>query len=72
MIKEMTAADKATLIVTVQGKTAFDYHSSQRYEISTDLPSDAIGEFITEEIHKAWSVGLDPSKDGLTVYIQFA
>jgi hypothetical protein len=64
--------EKAVLIVTVQGRTAFDYHSSQRYEISTDLNQDELGEYIALEISKAWKKGLDPAKDGLTVFLQFA
>lgn len=63
---------KATMIVTVQGKTAFDYHSSQRYEISTDLNQDELGEYVCLEISKAWKSGLDPAADGLTVFLQFA
>ncbi len=64
--------EKATMIVTVQGKTAFDYHKSTRYEISRDLPQDEMGEYITLEICKAWKAGFDPAKDGLTVFLQFA
>jgi hypothetical protein len=63
---------KAILIVTVQGRTAFDYHSSERYEISSDLNQDELGEYVTLEIQKAWKTGLDPAADGLTVYLQFA
>jgi len=63
---------KGTMIITVQGRTAFEYHSSKRYEISTDLNQDEVGEYVTLEIQKAWKAGLDPAKDGLTVYLQFA
>lgn len=63
---------KTTLIVTTQGRTAFDYHASKRYEIGTDLPQDELGEFVVLEIQRAWKAGLDPSKDGLTVFLQFA
>jgi hypothetical protein len=62
----------ATLIITTQGKTVFDYHASQRYEISSDLPQDELGEAVTLEIQKAWKRGLDPVVDGLTVFLQFA
>lgn len=63
---------KATIIITTQGRTAFDYHASKRYEINQDLPSEEIGEYVTLEIQRAWRAGLDPAKDGLTVYLQFA
>jgi hypothetical protein len=72
VIKDCVAPPLATLIVTVQGKTAFDYHNSQRYEISTDLNSDELGEYVCLEINKAWKKGFDPAIDGLTVFLQFA
>jgi hypothetical protein len=68
----MDRMSKGTIIITTQGRTAFDYHASQRYEIGTDLSQDEIGEYVTQEINKAWQAGLDPAKDGLTIYLQFA
>ena len=62
----------ATIIITSQGKTAFDYHASKRYKISSELPTEEIGEYVTLEIQKAWSAGIDPAKDGLKITLQFA
>jgi len=38
---------KEELIITVQGKTAFDYHSSTRHYVNHDFNKEELGEHMT-------------------------
>lgn len=62
-----TAAKSAMVKITVIGK---GNTLTRQFETSTDLPSDAMGEFVTEVIHKVWTMGEDPTD--MTVVINFS
>lgn len=40
-------------------------------EITDDLPSDVIGECVTEATHKAWSAGFDPAIGDFCVIVTY-
>lgn len=59
-----------SIMPSIHGQKAHKYFHSA--VMSTDLPSEAMGEAVTECINKMWADGLDPVNDMVSLEIKFA
>lgn len=59
----------ATMWVQVYAGTLIP--KTTEYEISSDLPGDAIGEIVVDALQSYWAQGINPVINGLQVSILF-